>query len=545
MKRILGFLFVLSALLTACTDDDHMRRQLQVLQARNQADSLLTDLPLATSLCDYFDSHGSPNERMLAHYLLGRTHADRGEAPEALEAYHSAAECADTTASDCDYRLLAKIYGQCGELFFQQHIPQKANSFYDNAYSYALKAGDSLLATVAYEQKAKCYYHQNMPDKACCLLENAYQMYLSLGDTLSANTCLGPACYIYIQRGDLERAKEALDNYEYRSRLTPQAVAVYPKWQLLYIYKGEYFLSIANIDSALFCFHKELQLSHEANNRLLAYSGLSQIYSKLGIPDSAAKYAGLRAEYSDSNVNQTTADMLQVLQNSYDYSRHRQVAIQKEAETKIANRNFVLSCLAIIIIIITSVFLLYLRRKNTRMAIMRINAKYATDMIRYAALRRELENIRNEGCLDNNRTLKEEQELASISESIRKAHSDGKSPHEWKVQGNILDEDIVLKFHSKAAIGKTVSPLDWIELRKTVNNYLPDFMAAIASQTYKPNLKETEICILLKLRFILSEISILTQLRPSALTNKRQRLLKKMFNQEGSASVFDDTIQSL
>ena len=61
---------------------------------------------------DYYDHHGTANERMRAYYLLGCVDRDLGEAPQALECYHDAVDCADTTAQDCDYKLLSRVYGQ-------------------------------------------------------------------------------------------------------------------------------------------------------------------------------------------------------------------------------------------------------------------------------------------------------------------------------------------------------------------------------------------------------------------------------------------------
>ncbi len=60
--RIYLILTILSLLTASCTDGEGMRQQLADLQMRNQADSLLTDDSLALALCDYFDSHGTPNE---------------------------------------------------------------------------------------------------------------------------------------------------------------------------------------------------------------------------------------------------------------------------------------------------------------------------------------------------------------------------------------------------------------------------------------------------------------------------------------------------
>ena len=97
-----------------------MLRQLNELQAMNQADSLLTNDSLAKALASYFDDYGTPNERMLAHYLLARTYTDMGEAPQALDEYHTAADCADTTAADCDYKVLARVHAQTVASLYSQ-----------------------------------------------------------------------------------------------------------------------------------------------------------------------------------------------------------------------------------------------------------------------------------------------------------------------------------------------------------------------------------------------------------------------------------------
>ena len=68
-------------------------------------------------VCDYYDRHSSKreaNNRMLAHYLLGRCYDDMGEAPAALEEFHNAENAADTTDIQLDYKVLARIHGQDG-----------------------------------------------------------------------------------------------------------------------------------------------------------------------------------------------------------------------------------------------------------------------------------------------------------------------------------------------------------------------------------------------------------------------------------------------
>ena len=83
---------------------------------QNQEDSLMTNDTLAIGLCDYFDGRGTPNERMLAHYILARTYVDMNEIPQALEELQKAEASADTTAADCDQRLLSRVHRQASLL---------------------------------------------------------------------------------------------------------------------------------------------------------------------------------------------------------------------------------------------------------------------------------------------------------------------------------------------------------------------------------------------------------------------------------------------
>ena len=97
-------LIVMLLALAGCGDGTYeaMRQRLEALNALNRADSVLTatERDEAQALADYFDSHGTPNDQMLAHYLLGRCYADMREAPMALHCYQEAITRADTLSPD-------------------------------------------------------------------------------------------------------------------------------------------------------------------------------------------------------------------------------------------------------------------------------------------------------------------------------------------------------------------------------------------------------------------------------------------------------------
>lgn len=90
---ILSILF--SLVLFSCHDG---RRHEATLQWADSLNRNYINIPSDSQLVEavaYYDRHGTPNERMRAHYLLGCSYRDMGEAPKALACYHDAADCAD------------------------------------------------------------------------------------------------------------------------------------------------------------------------------------------------------------------------------------------------------------------------------------------------------------------------------------------------------------------------------------------------------------------------------------------------------------------
>lgn len=81
-------LAVTAFVVRAVRRDGAMHEALRELQEWNLADTVFRSDSAAQVLVDYFDHPWhSANDQMLAYYLLGRAHADMGEAPQAIEAY--------------------------------------------------------------------------------------------------------------------------------------------------------------------------------------------------------------------------------------------------------------------------------------------------------------------------------------------------------------------------------------------------------------------------------------------------------------------------
>ena len=127
---------------------------------------------------------------------------------------------------------------------------------------------------------------------------------------------------------------------------------------------------------------------------------------------------------------------------------------------------------------------------------------------------------------------------------IASMQEDKKMPEEWNLEDSLLDSAVVQKFHKMASVGATVSSEDWNLLRKTVSTTMPQFMEWLFASDYQLNAKETNLCILIRLRFIPSELCNLLGISKNNLGNIRKRLLKKMFDIDGSSKQFDELLQT-
>ena len=184
MKSVVQILMAFCALclLSGCGESkEQMLQQLELLEEANVSREPMENDSLAESLVQYFDRHGTPNERMRAKYILGRTYYDLGELPRALETYYEAADCADTTASDCDFAKLSRIHAQCADIFHRQIQPRSQLNELRQAEYWALKGKDTLMATECYALQSGAYMYLHDDDSLLLVKERAVSLFENIG----------------------------------------------------------------------------------------------------------------------------------------------------------------------------------------------------------------------------------------------------------------------------------------------------------------------------------------------------------------------------
>lgn len=502
-------------------------------------DSLLLDAS------EYYDHHGTPNQRMRAHYLLGCAYRDLGDAPQALHCYQDAVDAADTLDSDCDYRLLSCIYGQSGNLYREETLYREAIKDFSSATHYAWRAKDTLSAILAYGQTAACYYGLGNEDSTVIVNHLTRSRLLEYGDTSIANTFLATPIYILLSRRQYAEAKIYLDLYQYHSSLAESDTFQSTRYYLLYYYKGLYYQGTGQRDSALHYFHKLADRGKTKNNIGLGYKGLYSVYSRGQESDSLVKYAGLYTAHLDSTFSDIEQSKLQSIQGLYNYTHH-----QREAEAqrqKAAQLRFWLwvSILTLVIALLLTLWIISAIRTRNRQRLNRLSSKYALGMIEFNRLKSEKERIEQQHgrFLEKYESVVKEYEQAKSL--LAKMQDDNKSPDEWDLGDSLLQLPIVMKFHKIASAASVVSDDEWKELRTVAQQYLPNFMHTINNLDYQIDRRETDICILLRLRFIPTEICNIINVKKNNLSNIRKRLLKSMFGIDGSSKQFDSYIQQI
>ena len=169
-----------------------MRYELLRAKAMNKSNVYFRSDSTMKEVAAYYSHHGTPNEKMMAWYLLGCVYRDLGEAPAALEYYQKAATCADTTAEDCDYGTLCRISLQTAYIFHRQKLVDEELKMIHLASYYACKNKDILRYLLSKESEKGVYYTLRDYDKVLEICDSVSSLYSCYGYDKESALCLFP-----------------------------------------------------------------------------------------------------------------------------------------------------------------------------------------------------------------------------------------------------------------------------------------------------------------------------------------------------------------
>ena len=516
-----------------------MRYELLRHKAMNKACITFTSDSVMKEVVDYYDHHGSANERMLANYVLGCVYRDLHEAPMALEYYNKATEQADTTAADCDYGTLYRVYSQMGFLFSKQYLPYQELNAFDKAEKYAYLAKDTLNAIINYQNKGDAYGYLGKKDSVIAINLQAAKLFKKHGNDYAATIAFGCNYDYYIEKKDSINAKKAFEAYNstgYEGNSNYEDAKAYVLYQ-----KGTYYLFVNKQDSAYDNLSLSFKMCKSYSIKAATTKALAQYYAKVNQPAMAMKYALQSSEYNDSDLIEARKTQLQQVQAMYDYSRNQEIAKNAEQKAERSTRmNYmiVLSCLMLFLL------LSYIYRKQIAIK----KKKIAVSKLLYEDSLLKLKRLQDERAklvAENDNKLA--QVIMEKENTISKLKAEITHIQERYSLSSVSDADLILKDSSiyKKIKFIEVHPKekmceeDWKELADTIEEVVPNFIPVLKN---KLNDKDYQICLLVRLGFSTSLVARLLGLSDAAISKSRKTMLKKICRKEGKPKEFDEYI---
>ena len=516
-----------------------MRYELLRHKAMNKACITFTSDSVMKEVVDYYDHHGSANERMLANYVLGCVYRDMHEAPMALEYYNKATEQADTAAQDCDYATLCRVYSQMGVLFSKQYLPYQELFSFEKATHYAYKAHDTLNAIRYYYNKTGAYTYLDNEDSAIIVNTRAAELFRKHGYDRDADIAFGCNYVYYLKRNNIDKAKKAFEAYNRANFAGNQNYE--DSYAFLLYEKGLFFLQTNQLDSAYCKLNESLKLSKSFSNKAITTKTLAQYYLKSNNPILAAKYAMKSTEYNDSDLVRVRKTQLHQIQAMYDYSRSKRLAMvaEQKSEKRIMVIYVVILCSTILFCLSIFIYKLQMNKKNHRISL--IQQLYNDSLLKLQSNQRELQRVKD---LNELEVIQQKEEvIMNLKNTIKDIRE--------KFSGSLLsDTDIILQnsaifrkiqfitLHPK----EKLSNEDWIELSDFIEQLIPSFPQILKNRLTE---KEYHICLLIRLHISPSSISNLVGLSNSGVSLSRKRMLEKVSGKDGTAKDFDKFILSL
>ena len=585
--RLPGFLrfiiyhlsFSVALLLTACDLGRHERMHDELLRARKMNKEYVdfTTDSVMKEVAAYYDRHGTPNERMEAHYLLGCTYRDMGEAPRAIDCYLDAAACADTTAADCDFYTLASIHAQMAWLYHQQLLFSYEIEAHRKASHYNYLAKDTLHALYEQEMVGSVYILQNKKDSAEQVIRIVMQRYRELGYIQKELGASMKLINILVEQPSNQfETKQLISRFDSLSESFDNHHELLPSKRIFYSYKGKFFENENLMDSAEYYYRKVFRVGMTYSNYDPMYKGLLNVYKKKSIADSIAKYAQLYCAVNDSSIVIKDQKLTAQLAASYNYSRYQKQALANEKKASKA-REALIGVILLSCVIIATAYLLWRRYKRAQQRkhdqlirikerkqqeIERLQSEFSALTDQYdknkqamlmledsykmavASVQHKLENAQDVISELNEKYENSIAVFKSESYTLKKKLDELKSqksiPELMDNAACFANAPIVIRVQELAEKQKSrILKKDWEELSSAIATYYPDLVKDI-NGINNVTRQDIQTAFLVILNIRTDDIARLLRVSGQRITNIKSELNLAMFGTKSARPLFDN-----
>ena len=501
--------------------DQSKKTQMRHLMLKAEAtNKLFLQMPSDTlfqEVVDYYDRHGTPNQQLKAHYLLGCIYRDMKEAPQAIQCYYDAVEKADTLSSDCDYNTLFRVYGQMADVFNRQIMPDEELEALKKFSKYALKAGQRYEYVHGIDLMPRAYNQKGDTAMILSVEQQTYDLYMKYGYPKAAAAAYTISMYVYIDRKDFKKAHELMQLFESKSGLFDSKGNIKRGREHYYHCKGLYYLGINQLDSAEYYFKKQLPYGYSFDG----YRGLMEVAQRKGDSQSVLSYSKRYEASFDTLVTNIHAEATRQVVGMYDYTRNQKITMQKTIESE-RRKNLLLLLGTTAFFIVAFLLYLYFRAKQEeRRKVHLLTRKIADTSALHEKTKEKLAEQQSQ--------MKEFQTMYGNLKQKENLDALMQSPIIQTLKARLNPQNHHL-----------TTDREWEELFILFSQNLPIFHARIIANR-DLSTHERHVAVLTFLGFQPVDIAHLLNLSEQHIGNVRRSANKKLFS-DGSARTFSDNL---
>lgn len=519
-----------------------MRYELVYAQAQNKAYVPFTSDSVVLEVADYYNRHGSDNERMMANYMAGCAYRDLGDAPTALKYLNKAVESVDASDKDCDLSTLMRVHSQMEVLY--QSVEAFTNDRFEAeiAENLAWQIGDTISAIQLKWSRACSWHDEQNYTQSLALLDSIEEFGQKNDFPISPNFLYPMRIDERLRYNDTEGAKKYLSIYEGKAGITPNISSDSVTYPGYYRLKGRFYNMVEMPDLAILMYHRYLEcvksdpLTQIEQFEIYEdyYKALLNAFTIKNLSDSVVKYANLYCQFNDSTTRIHSSEQLLRMQSLYNYSKAQEDALESEQKA--------LKLLILLIITVLSAILVAFgiwkinkkRLEEERQKQVLKNAEYLKILQGFEKSSKELQLFKS----DTAQFKKEkEEEIHKLRKALALYQADTLDLDDWDEERNILSSEVAEHLHSISSRGQKATAGELDSLVLVAQSGFSAFYERITDESIGLSEKEVAICTLIRFRFISSEIAVLTGLSPQRITNLKSTINKKLFHTQGAKTL--------
>lgn len=519
-----------------------MKYELLRAKAMNKAYVDFTTDSIMSEVVEYYDHHGTANEQMEAHYLLGCVYRDLHESPQALSCYLDATEKADTLSPDCDFATLMRIYGQIADEYNRQCMPYKELEANHQFQKYALMAKDTFNYISGIELEWRPYCILNDTAEVRRVTEKACSLYVHCGYEEHAAKALYSLISIYVKSKDITKATKTIRYFEKESGMFNEENEIESGQEQYYKFKALYYEKTEKLDSAEYFYRKLHNYGYDFD----MYKGLLSVYEKLGKTDSICKYSKLKDIAFDNQYSNLHTQAMYNAEGMFNYARNQRIALEKEKEASRNRERIIYISIASVLLILLSLLMFTRYKRNKKHEYDMLVSQYYANKEEYNRAVSEYRHM--EENFEDYKMHKAE-EINMLQKKLTEFYSENSKENKEIVIQSLKESNEFANILKKAKVLPScryinIDNSEWEEVFALFKREIPSFYTSVVTNHFLSE-QEIKVSIFTILQVDTKTTALLLNTTPASISNTKKNISKKLFSSESARSLYSNLAQML